>query len=287
MQPNSHVVEITEVNFESEILQASMQLPVIVEFWAQRSESSASLGPLLEEFAESYGGAFRLARVDTDANPMLAAQFGVQSIPMVFALFQGGLVDRFSDALPRQDLNRFIDSVLQRCGASIPQAAETDTGPKSPAEVERDLRDRLQEHPEDGAALVELGRLEMERGQASVARDLFMNVAASHDSYGLAQALSNTLDLLSQVEEAGGEAALRDQLSADPANARAQYYVACAEAVRARFPEALEMLVDLVAARDPEFRTKAQGAAATVFESAGRGDEDIETQRRRLSRLLF
>jgi putative thioredoxin len=287
MQPSNHVIEITESNFESEILQASMQTPILVDFWAEWCGPCKSLGPILEELAESYGGAFRLAKVDVDANPMLASQFGAQSIPMVFALFQGGLVDRFTGALPRQDLTRFIDSVLERCGASRPEPVEATDAPQTQDEVEVALRARLEDDAEDGEALIELGKIEMQRGQTAEAGELLGRVPAAHDSYSSAQSLVNTLALLQQVEEAGGESALRDQLAADPQSSAPRYYVACAEAARGRFAEALEVLVDLVATRDPEFRAHAQSAAATILESAGRGDEQIETLRRQLSRLLF
>ena len=288
MQPSSHVIEITEANFEAEILQASMQTPILVDFWAEWCGPCKTLGPILEELAEAYGGAFRLAKVDVDANPMLASQFGAQSIPMVFALYQGGLVDRFTGALPRQDLTRFIDGVLERCGGVRPEPEEAPTDvPKSEDEVEAALRAQLEENAQDGDALVKLAKIEMRRGRGDEATALLGRVTAAHESYGAAQSLVNTLALLSQIQEAGGESAVRDQLAANPENGRSRYYVACADAARARFPEALEVLVDLVAKRDPEVATSARTAAATVLEAAGRGDDQIESLRRQLSRLLF
>jgi len=287
MEPSSLVIEITEANFESEILQASMQMPVLVDFWAQWCEPCKTLGPILEELAEAYGGAFRLAKVDVDANPMLASQFGAQSVPMVFALFQGGLVDRFTGPLPRQDLTRFIDSVLERCGVERPQTAGATEEASGETVSEESLRARITEHPEDGEALIALARLQMHSGQATEAKSLLERVAAAHEGYAVSRSLLAALDLSTQVEEAGGESALRDQLAEDPQGSAPRYFVACADGARGHFADAIEVFVGLVEARDAEFRTRAQRGAATLLEAAGRGDERIETHRRRLSRLLF
>ena len=176
----NHVIEINESNFQTEVLEASMTQPVLVDFWAEWCGPCKTLGPILEELTESYGGAFRMAKVDVDANPMLASQFGAQSIPMVFALFKGGLVDRFTGAMPRQELKRFIDSVLERCGVAIPDLEAAQSAlPANDAEREAALRARVAENGEDGEALIELGRLEMERGQRDMARELFAAVPPS------------------------------------------------------------------------------------------------------------
>ena len=282
----AHTFDVNESEFKQEVLDSDT--PVLVDFWAEWCGPCKTLGPILEELTESYGGAFRMAKVDVDANPMLASQFGAQSIPMVFALFKGGLVDRFAGAMPRQELKRFIDSVLERCGVAIPdlEAAQA-APPANDAEREAVLRARVAENGDDGEALVDLGRLEMERGQRDQARELFAAVPPSHDAHIGAQNLIAVLELADRTEEAGGESSFRDRLAAEPEAVAPRYYVACADGARGRFPEAIGALVDLVAARDAEFSADAQRAAATLLEAAGRGDELVEQHRRRLSRLLF
>ncbi len=287
MQPTNHVIDITPANFEAEILQASMHKPVLVDFWAEWCGPCKSLGPILEELAESYAGAFRLAKVDVDANPMLASQFGAQSIPMVFAIFQGGLVDRFTGALPRQELTRFIDAVLERCGVPRPEGEEERPLPEGSPEQEAAWRSRVAQSGEDGEALIGLARLEMGRGQSTEARGLLESVPGAHEQSQEARALLAVLDLGQSAEVAGDISTLRDQLANDPSSPSLRYSIACAAGATARFAEALETLVDLVAERSPEVQADARRAAATILEAAGRGDDRVESQRRRLSRLLF
>jgi putative thioredoxin len=275
-----HVVDITESNFEAEIVEASMTTPILVDFWATWCGPCKTLGPMLEALAESYGGAFRLAKVDVDANPMLASQFGAQSIPMVFALFKGGLVDRFTGVLPQQDLTRFVDSVLERCGAPA-AALDAEPEPPSAEEHEAEMRVRLETQPQDGEALLALGRIEMERG-------LHLDqIPAAAETYAQGQALLGALGLVSHIEAAGSESVLRDRLAADPESAEARFGVACADGARGHFNSALEALISVVASGDSALAENAKEASAILFQAAGRGDDTIEALRRKLSRLLF
>ncbi|MEC9072211.1 MAG: thioredoxin domain-containing protein, partial [Myxococcota bacterium] len=149
MNPTSaHVFDVDETNFEANVLQESMRRPVLVDFWASWCGPCRTLGPLLEELTEAYGGAVALAKVDLDQNAMIAQQFGVQSVPVVFALFQGRPVDHFGGVLPRPELKAFIDSVLQRCGVEAPALAEQ--APEDPLAAEGHWRGVLAKRPDDG-----------------------------------------------------------------------------------------------------------------------------------------
>jgi putative thioredoxin len=287
MSARLHVVDITESNFEAEIVEASMTRPVLVDFWATWCGPCKTLGPMLEDLATSYGGAFRLAKVDVDANPTLASQFGAQSIPMVFALFKGELVDRFTGVLPKQDLTRFVDSVLERCGAGAPADADAEPEALSAEDHEAALKAKLESHPDDGDALLALGRLEMERGRPDPAREFLNRIPVAVGTYTQGQALLAALGLLAHVEAAGNESVLRDRLAADPDSGEARFGVACADGARGRFERALEALVAVVASGDSALVKPAKEASSILFQAAGRGDEGIEGLRRKLTKLLF
>jgi putative thioredoxin len=96
-------------NFEAGVLQASQNVPVVVDFWAPWCQPCQTLKPMLEKLAEEYGGRFLLAKVNSDENPEISQQFGVRSIPTVKVVFEGRIVDEFTGAKPESELRAFID----------------------------------------------------------------------------------------------------------------------------------------------------------------------------------
>jgi putative thioredoxin len=98
-------------NFETAVLQASQEVPVVVDFWAPWCQPCQTLKPMLEKLAEEYGGRFLLAMINSDENPEIARQFGVRSIPTVKVVFQGRIVNEFTGALPESELRAFLDKL--------------------------------------------------------------------------------------------------------------------------------------------------------------------------------
>lgn len=279
-----HTVDVTEATFRADIVDYSMQVPVLVDFWAEWCEPCRTLGPVLERFAEEYRGAFRLAKVDTDKEQRLAETFGVQSLPTVMLIFQGQVVDHFMGALPQHEVKRFIDASLERLGIEAPLG---DDPPADPALAERFWRQKLQKAPDDGAATLSLARLLVARGALDEARTGFAKIQAAQPEYSAAQAALATLNMAQEVAAAGGLAAVKARLEADADDREARYLLACAAAATGHFVAALDELVTLVGTAPAEIRERAKTAVATVFEAAGRDIPEIEQLRRKLARLLF
>src|SRR6185437_12535126 len=105
---DAYIFEAGEANFETDVLQASLQTPVLVDFWATWCGPCKTLGPILEKLAGEYAGAFRLAKIDCDKEQQLAGMFGVRSIPTVVLIQGGQIVDAFSGALPESQVREFL-----------------------------------------------------------------------------------------------------------------------------------------------------------------------------------
>ena len=110
--PGGYVVDVDEASFQSEVLDRSFQVPVVLDMWAEWCQPCKQLSPVLERLATAAGGSWVLAKIDTDANPRIAQALQVQSIPAVFAVIGGQLIPGFQGALPEAQVGEFIDAVL-------------------------------------------------------------------------------------------------------------------------------------------------------------------------------
>src|SRR5512138_3890757 len=111
MTPSDFIVDVTESNFEYEVLSYSQNVPVVVEFWATWCQPCKTLGPMLERLTEEAEGVFRLARVDVDSNQNLALRYGVRSIPTVKAISQGQVVGEFAGLQPEPRVREFLSKL--------------------------------------------------------------------------------------------------------------------------------------------------------------------------------
>jgi putative thioredoxin len=139
---SAHVIDVTEATFEAEVLQRSMTVPVLIDFWADWCGPCKQLSPVLERLAEADGGAWVLAKMDVDKNPAISTQLQIQSIPTVLLALGGRLIQGFTGALPERDVRSFLDQVLaaaQQAGlpgpAGAPAAAGEPAGPPPEPEL--------------------------------------------------------------------------------------------------------------------------------------------------------
>jgi putative thioredoxin len=170
-------MDVTDATFQAEVIARSSTVPVIVDLWAEWCGPCKTLGPMLEQAVAATNGAVELAKVDVDANPRIAQSFAVQSIPAVFAIKDGKVVDQFIGAVPQDQITAFIDRLT-------PAPSEVDT--LIAAGDELSLRKVLQLEPGHAAATEGLARLLIDRKDATDALTLLATIPETANSRALA-----------------------------------------------------------------------------------------------------
>jgi putative thioredoxin len=125
----SHVIDVTEADFQAEVLERSLDVPVLLDCWAPWCGPCRSLGPVLEKLAGTYGGRFVLAKINTDEAPNLSAALRIRSIPLVVLFIGGRPVDQFLGALPEGQIREFLDKNL---GGDADRRGRARRGPRHP-----------------------------------------------------------------------------------------------------------------------------------------------------------
>ncbi len=176
------VIEATDQNFVEVVVEESKRRPVVVDLWAAWCGPCKTLGPILEKVAEDRGGAFLLAKLDVDANPYTAQQFGVQSIPTVVVFRDGRPVDGFVGALPEPMVNEFIDKILPSQANEVAAEALEEEQAGDVTDAEADYREALAADPANRKAGLGLGRILAERGAGEEARSMLMPLLPDADA---------------------------------------------------------------------------------------------------------
>ena len=180
-----NVVDVTDADFESVVIQGSSTRPVIVDMWAAWCGPCRTLGPILEKVAEERDGAFLLAKLDVDANTVgqeLLAAVQSQGIPTVVAFRDGAPVSMFIGAYPEQEVNRFVDSVLPSEAELVAGDAQAEAESGDLEAAERDFRQALEKDPDNRDARVGLADLLARREDYREAEELVRPVLPDPDA---------------------------------------------------------------------------------------------------------
>ncbi|ODT90274.1 MAG: thioredoxin [Rhodanobacter sp. SCN 67-45] len=211
----SHVFDIDQQTFETEVLQASMDTPILVDFWAAWCEPCKSLGPILEKLAAEFNGAFRLGKVDVDAQQELAGMFGIKSIPTVMLVSQGQVVDGFAGALPERQLREFLGRHVQAL-----EGDEGDIADDAPAETPEAAINRIQQaiaaEPAKAELKLDLALALMRAGQADAASAELDALPANLATDARAQRLRSELELARAAAAAPAADTLQQRIEANP-----------------------------------------------------------------------
>jgi putative thioredoxin len=267
---SAHVMDVSEAEFEEKVLRRSLQVPVLIDFWADWCGPCKQLSPILERLAEEGGGAWVLAKVDVDANQALSNQLQIQSIPTVFLALGGRLVPGFQGALPEAQLRQFLEQVLLAAREAGLPGPEGEPAP-APPPVEPELL-----AAEDALATEDYGT-------ALSAYDALLARKPGDPEATLGKAWASLLQRAAHLDPDSVLAAA----AARPDEVDAQTTAADVEVLTDRIQQAVDRLVGFVRRSSGDDRDKAREHLLGLFSVLDPEDERIVTGRRSLSNALY
>ncbi|MGE0824005.1 MAG: thioredoxin [Candidatus Binatia bacterium] len=284
---NEWTIDVTEQDFEKDVVERSHTVPVVIDFWAPWCGPCRALGPVLEKLADEQAGKFVLAKINVDENPMLAQAFQVQSIPAVKAVRNGALAGEFLGAQPEPAVRNFIEQLLpSEADLRAQEGLRLEHAGKFQG-AESIYRSVLSQNGGHSLALLGLARVLVQRGEESEALTLLERVPNTAPEYAEAQQLTAQLRLKQSGAKAGDEEKYRARLATDPLDHEARFELAQILAAVGRYREALEELL-LIIKKDRSFRDDgARKAMLEIFEVVGARSELAEHYRSELAKVLF
>lgn len=290
--PQANLIkEGTEATFMKDVIEASREVPVVVDFWATWCGPCKTLGPALEAAVLAAKGKVRMVKVDVDKNQMIAGQMRIQSIPTVYAFWQGQPVDGFQGAIPASEIKKFIDKLTALVGdgglEEALDAAEQMLAEGAVTDAAETFAAILGEEPENAAAFAGLVRCHMALGQLDQAEAMLGAVPAAMAKTKEIEAARAQLDLAKQAANAGPEQELRAAVEADPADRQARFDLATALHAAGKVEEAVDVLLDLFRLDREWNEGAAKTQLLTIFDALKPTDPIVLKGRRRLSSMIF
>lgn len=288
------IKDVTEATFMADVVEASQEVPVIVDFWAPWCGPCKQLGPALEAAVAAAKGAVKMAKVNVDENQMIAGQMRVQSIPTVYAFYQGQPVDGFQGALPPSEIDAFVQRVIEAGGgeadnglADAVEAAEAMLAEGDAQGAGETFAAILEQEQDNAPAFGGLIRANIALGALDQAEAVLAQCPEAMATTPEVEAAKAQLELARQAENAGPVAELRAAVDADPDNHQARYDLAQALHAAGEAEAAVEELLELFR-RDREWNDGAAKAQLfTIFEALKPNDPVVLNGRRKLSSMIF
>ena len=285
----------SEETFLEDVVEASREVPVVVDFWAPWCAPCKTLGPMLERAVAAAKGRVRMVKIDVDRNRKLAEMLArqglpIQSIPAVVAFYKGQVADMFQGALPESEIKAFIDRIKELAGGGETDAiesAEALLAEGAAVEAAQIFAAILRDDPENPAAFAGMARAHVAMGDLDQAEAILNGAPAEIGDASEIEAVFAQIRLARQAANVGPASELRARVDADPGDHEARFELAQAMHAGGDVQGAIDELLELFR-RDREWNDgAAKKQLLTIFEAAKPQDPIALDGRRRLSSLIF
>jgi putative thioredoxin len=285
------VKEGSDQGFMADVIEASRQQPVIVDFWAPWCGPCKTLGPMLEKGVRAAGGKVRMVKINIDEHPGVAGQLGVRSIPAVYAFDKGRPVDGFTGAVPESQIKLFLDRLsgatsAEEIGALLEQAAESlalnDVGGAAQSYMAV-----LQIEPANIKAIAGMARIAVNAGEPDEARAILDMVPDDKKNDSEIQGVRAALELAEKAAHAGDKDELKSKVDANPNDLQARFDYAEALSARGDLEGASEQLLAIIERNRDWNEDAARQQLFKIFDAAGPASDVAKQGRRKLSAILF
>ncbi|MCA1368930.1 thioredoxin [Bradyrhizobium sp. BRP14] len=292
--PSDLIKETTTATFTRDVLEASRQQPVLVDFWAPWCGPCKQLTPVIEKVVREAAGRVKLVKMNIDDHPSIAGQLGIQSIPAVIAFVGGRPVDGFMGAVPESQIKQFIDRVA---GPAVDGGQAEIEAVLADARALLDAGDAqnaaglygavLQAEPENATAIAGMVECMIALGELAEARQALSGLPEALAKEAAISAVSKKLDQIEEARKLGDPAALEQQLALNPDDHAARLKLAKIRNVEGDRAAAADHLL-MIMKRDRSFEDDiARRELLSFFEVWGPKDPATVAARRKLSSMLF
>jgi putative thioredoxin len=280
------IAEADDQTFQQVVVERSRELPIVVDFWAEWCQPCRLLGPILEKLAREYDGKFLLVKVETEKAPSITGAMGVQSIPAVYGLRDGQLLDYFVGLLPevqiRSWLDRLLPSPAETLVAEARAAADTD-----PAAAEAKYKEAASLDPNLASARIALAELLLDGQRTAEAQAVLDELERRGYLEPEAEKLKARIHLAGQSGKAIDLDQLRAAVESDPKNLAAKLELAEALAATQHHQEALDTALTIVPSGKKDFVEPARKLMVDLFHLLEDQPELVNEYRRKLSSALY
>ncbi len=286
---STHVIEVNLGNFAEAVVAESHRRPVLVDFWAPWCGPCRALGPVLEKLADEMGGAFLLAKINSDENPDLSRRYSVRGIPAVKAFRNGNVIDEFTGALPESAVRQFLSKVLPQPGDELRVTALQALAQGREEEAESLLRQALEIAPQNDEVRLELARILLGRGDHPGAQKQIEAMSPSFQMNEPVEALRALLEFAAGIQDAPSLAELEQAIQNHTGDERAKalYQHALRLLLQGQEQAAMDDLINMVQKHRSYGDDLGRKTLLKVFLLLGKDHPLVNEYRSKLSRALY